>query len=221
MAGNSGGLCHVRPRPTGIRSTVGRSVDFDVSVRRTTGRKATPIVGRVPQHNIERFRQLHAPTRSHPSSRGMAPMAHMMLVRPPQVAWRRADGVPHFAILAVFIAGLMVGRTPEYLGKKIQAAEMKPATLHPGDARRPVVFAVFWVTPPAVFERRRLRRTAEPTASDPVGHRGRDVEMFFCSRWSCTTTRSTRSGDADAGGAQPVRQIPHGDSSADAWASSA
>ena len=26
---------------------------------------------------------------------------------------------------AVFIAGLMVGRTPEYLGKKIQAAEMK------------------------------------------------------------------------------------------------
>ncbi len=30
-----------------------------------------------------------------------------------------------FALLAVFIAGLMVGRTPEYLGKKIQAAEMK------------------------------------------------------------------------------------------------
>lgn len=30
-----------------------------------------------------------------------------------------------FAILAVFIAGLMVGRTPEYLGKKIQAKEMK------------------------------------------------------------------------------------------------
>jgi K+-transporting ATPase ATPase A chain len=30
-----------------------------------------------------------------------------------------------FAILAVFIAGLMVGRTPEYLGKKIEAREMK------------------------------------------------------------------------------------------------
>ena len=34
------------------------------------------------------------------------------------------------AILAVFIAGLMVGRTPEYLGKKIQAAEMKLVVLY-------------------------------------------------------------------------------------------
>ncbi len=34
-----------------------------------------------------------------------------------------------FVILAVFIAGLMVGRTPEYLGKKIQAREMKLALL--------------------------------------------------------------------------------------------
>jgi K+-transporting ATPase ATPase A chain len=35
-----------------------------------------------------------------------------------------------FAILAVFIAGLMVGRTPEYLGKKIQAPEMKLVVLY-------------------------------------------------------------------------------------------
>ncbi|MBC8119150.1 MAG: potassium-transporting ATPase subunit A, partial [Burkholderiaceae bacterium] len=34
-----------------------------------------------------------------------------------------------FAIVAVFIAGLMVGRTPEYLGKKIQAYEIKMASL--------------------------------------------------------------------------------------------
>ncbi len=34
-----------------------------------------------------------------------------------------------FAIIAVFIGGLMVGRTPEYLGKKIQASEVKLATL--------------------------------------------------------------------------------------------
>ncbi|MCC6304322.1 MAG: potassium-transporting ATPase subunit KdpA [Rhodobacteraceae bacterium] len=34
-------------------------------------------------------------------------------------------GVLVFAILAVFIAGLMVGRTPEYLGKKIEAREVK------------------------------------------------------------------------------------------------
>lgn len=38
-------------------------------------------------------------------------------------------GMLVFAILAVFIAGLMVGRTPEYLGKKIEAKEMKMAML--------------------------------------------------------------------------------------------
>ena len=39
-------------------------------------------------------------------------------------------GVLINALLAVFIAGLMVGRTPEYLGKKIQASEMKLVTLY-------------------------------------------------------------------------------------------
>jgi K+-transporting ATPase ATPase A chain len=34
-------------------------------------------------------------------------------------------GMLLFAILAVFVAGLMVGRTPEYLGKKIEAKEVK------------------------------------------------------------------------------------------------
>ncbi|MES2736379.1 MAG: potassium-transporting ATPase subunit KdpA [Verrucomicrobiota bacterium] len=38
-------------------------------------------------------------------------------------------GMLVFVILAVFIAGLMVGRTPEYLGKKIQAKEVKLAML--------------------------------------------------------------------------------------------
>jgi K+-transporting ATPase ATPase A chain len=34
-----------------------------------------------------------------------------------------------FAILGVFIAGLMIGRTPEYLGKKIEAFQMKMASV--------------------------------------------------------------------------------------------
>jgi len=38
-------------------------------------------------------------------------------------------GLLVMAILAVFIAGLMVGRTPEYLGKKIEGREMKLAVL--------------------------------------------------------------------------------------------
>ena len=46
-------------------------------------------------------------------------------------------GLLIFAVIAVFVAGLMVGRTPEYLGKKIEAFEMKMA-------------AIAILTPPAV-----------------------------------------------------------------------
>jgi K+-transporting ATPase ATPase A chain len=38
-------------------------------------------------------------------------------------------GILLFAVLAVFIAGLMVGRTPEYLGKKIEAKDVKMTIL--------------------------------------------------------------------------------------------
>ena len=38
-------------------------------------------------------------------------------------------GMLVFAVVAVFVAGLMVGRTPEYLGKKIEAYDMKMASL--------------------------------------------------------------------------------------------
>jgi potassium-transporting ATPase potassium-binding subunit len=39
-------------------------------------------------------------------------------------------GMLIFALLSVFIAGLMVGRTPEYLGRKVQATEMKLVVLY-------------------------------------------------------------------------------------------
>jgi len=38
-------------------------------------------------------------------------------------------GMLVFAVMAVFLAGLMIGRTPEYLGKKIQAHEMKMTSI--------------------------------------------------------------------------------------------
>lgn len=62
---------------------------------------------------------------------GMAPMLHMMLgeISPGGVGVGLV-GILIYALLAVFIAGLMVGRTPEYLGKKIQAAEMKLVVLY-------------------------------------------------------------------------------------------
>ena len=57
---------------------------------------------------------------------GAVPLVHMMLgeVSPGGVG-AGLYGMLVFALTAVFIAGLMVGRTPEYLGKKVQAAEMK------------------------------------------------------------------------------------------------
>ena len=62
---------------------------------------------------------------------GAVPLANMMLgeVSPGGVG-SGLYGMLVFALLAVFIAGLMVGRTPEYLGKKIQAAEMKLVVLY-------------------------------------------------------------------------------------------
>jgi K+-transporting ATPase ATPase A chain len=46
-----------------------------------------------------------------------------------------------YAIIAVFIGGLMIGRTPEYLGKKIQAKEIKLAGL--GALVMPIIVLVF------------------------------------------------------------------------------
>ena len=62
---------------------------------------------------------------------GAVPLVNIMLgeVSPGGVG-AGIYGMLIFAILAVFIAGLMVGRTPEYLGKKIQAAEMKLVVLY-------------------------------------------------------------------------------------------
>jgi K+-transporting ATPase ATPase A chain len=62
---------------------------------------------------------------------GLVPLVNMMLgeVSPGGVG-SGLYGMLIFALLSVFIAGLMVGRTPEYLGKKIQAAEMKLVVIY-------------------------------------------------------------------------------------------
>jgi K+-transporting ATPase ATPase A chain len=62
---------------------------------------------------------------------GAVPLVNMMLGEvSPGGAGAGLYGMLVFAILSVFIAGLMVGRTPEYLGKKIQAQEMKLIMLY-------------------------------------------------------------------------------------------
>jgi K+-transporting ATPase ATPase A chain len=57
---------------------------------------------------------------------GAVPLVHMMLGEvSPGGTGAGLYAILVFALLSVFIAGLMVGRTPEYIGKKIQATEMK------------------------------------------------------------------------------------------------
>ena len=68
---------------------------------------------------------------SFPALGGMMTMINMMLgeVAPGGVG-AGLYGILIMAIIAVFIAGLLVGRTPEYLGKKIGAREIKLASLY-------------------------------------------------------------------------------------------
>ncbi len=61
---------------------------------------------------------------------GMVPLVNMMLG---EIIFGGVGsglyGMLAFAIVAMFVAGLMVGRTPEYLGKKLEAKEVKMAIL--------------------------------------------------------------------------------------------
>ena len=68
---------------------------------------------------------------SYTSLGGMIPIVNMMLgeVAPGGVG-AGLYGILIIAVITVFVAGLMVGRTPEYLGKKIGAREMKVASLY-------------------------------------------------------------------------------------------
>ena len=65
----------------------------------------------------------------HDSYTPLGGMVPMVLIQLGEVVFGGAGsglyGMLIFAILAVFIAGLMIGRTPEYLGKKIESHEMK------------------------------------------------------------------------------------------------
>jgi K+-transporting ATPase ATPase A chain len=58
-------------------------------------------------------------------------------------------GMLIFAIVAVFVAGLMIGRTPEYLGKKIEAFEMKMASIA---VLMPLIMVLGWTAVAVVVD---------------------------------------------------------------------
>ena len=67
-------------------------------------------------------------------------------------------GILIYCILAVFIAGLMVGRTPEYLGKKLEQKEVKMAML--------AIIATVRLHPP--LQRRQLGRCPSPRTATGI-----------------------------------------------------
>ena len=84
-----------------------------------------PLPGR-PLHTAASNGSVNSMHDSYTPLGGMVPMLLMQLG---EVVFGGVGcglyGMLGFAILTVFIAGLMVGRTPEYLGKKIEPYEMK------------------------------------------------------------------------------------------------
>ena len=81
-------------------------------------------------------------------------------------------GMLVFAILAVFIAGLMIGRTPEYLGKKIEAFEMKMASI------------AILVTPFLVLVGTAIARAAPTRARPASPTRARTASPRSCTRFT-------------------------------------
>jgi K+-transporting ATPase ATPase A chain len=67
-----------------------------------------------------------------------------------------------FVLLAIFVAGLMVGRTPEYVGKKIEAREMKLAIL--GLIAAPFAILLFTAIASSVADWRTLLASGETGA---------------------------------------------------------
>ena len=95
-----------------------------------------------------------------------------------------------FAIVAVFVAGLMVGRTPEYLGKKIEAYEMKMASL--AILIPPLVVLVG--TAIAVLGRRRTATRRQGVADQPGAARlHRDPLRLLVGRRTTTAAPSAGS----------------------------
>ena len=93
-------------------------------------------------------------------------------------------GMLLFVLLAVFIAGLMVGRTPEYLGKKIEAREIKLVLL--GTLAVPLLVLVTT----ARRDRHQVRRRRRSTTPGPQG---------FSETLYAYTSQANNNGSAFAG----------------------
>jgi K+-transporting ATPase ATPase A chain len=104
---------------------------------------------------------------------GMVPLANIMLG---EVVFGGVGsglyGMLIFVVLAVFIAGLMVGRTPEYLGKKIESYDVKMAMLYA------LIFPFIILTFAAIFV---LLPVGQSAMANPGPHGFSEVLYSFVS----------------------------------------
>ena len=99
----------------------GKETRFGVSASAIEGNSITATSAGSPNSAHESYTPLG----------GSVPLTNILLGEvSPGGAGRGLYGKLILVMLSVFIAGLMVGRTPEYLGKKIQAREMKLAVIY-------------------------------------------------------------------------------------------
>ena len=101
------------------------------------GVPASALFADVDDADVDRRGQLASTTASPPLGGGMTIVDMMPGEVAPGGVGSGLYGILVLAIITVFVAGLMVGRTPEYLGKKIQATgDEARLPVHPRHARR-------------------------------------------------------------------------------------
>ena len=122
--------------------------------------EAALLVGFHHRH-VDRRRQLACTTPTRPSAASTAMVMMLLGEVAPGGVGTGLYGILLFAVVTVFIAGLMVGRTPEFLGKRIGAREVKLALL--GTLIMPVGFLV--IGRHRVDPRPGARRTAQLRAA--------------------------------------------------------
>ena len=125
-----------RARASTRRSPSTRPAGTSRARRSGSAPTGSATVGRVDHRDVERLRQLDA-RQLHAARRDDAARPHEARRGQPGRRRRRPERMLVLALLAVFIAGLMVGRTPEYLGQEDPGdrGEARRA-LHPRDAGR-------------------------------------------------------------------------------------
>jgi potassium-transporting ATPase potassium-binding subunit len=120
----------------GVHSTVGNMVGKNAAFGDTTSALFNVSMTQTSDGAV------NSATDSYNPIGGFGPLSGMMLGEvTPGGTGSGLYTILIYAIIAVFIGGLMIGRTPEYLGKKIQAREVKLAGL--GALVMPIIVLVF------------------------------------------------------------------------------